>query len=97
MVIHELLNKYIYRVPEETPVIILDSKTAVCMANKIKDTNYTMHIDIRVNFGRNGEKCKMNKIDMCEGGLKLANIETKNVGENDLNCRIKYIMIILDK
>ena len=38
----------------------------------------------------------MHKIDWCEGGLKLAEIATKNVGENDLTPRMKYIMVILD-
>ena len=38
----------------------------------------------------------MRKIDWCEGGLKLADIITKNVGENDLNPRMKYIMVRLD-
>ena len=38
----------------------------------------------------------MHKIDWCEGGLKLAYIATKNVGENDLTSRMKYIMVILD-
>ena len=45
---------------------------------------------------RNGEKCKMHNIDCCEGGLKLVDIATKNVGENDLNTRIEYIMVRLD-
>ena len=39
----------------------------------------------------------MQNIDWCEGGLKLAYIATKNVGENDLNSRMKYIMLMLDK
>ena len=38
----------------------------------------------------------MNKIDWCEEGLQLSDISTKNVGENDLNTRMKYIMVILD-
>ena len=39
MVIHELLNKDPDIVPEEDPPIILDSKSAVCMANNGKDKN----------------------------------------------------------
>ena len=35
----------------------------------------------------------MHKIDCCEGVLKLVRIATENVGENDLNPRIKYIMV----
>ena len=38
----------------------------------------------------------MHKIGWCEGGLKLADIATKNVGEPDLKQRMKYIMVILD-
>ena len=38
----------------------------------------------------------MHKIDLCEGGLQLADISTKNVVENDLNQRIKYIMVWLE-
>ena len=38
----------------------------------------------------------MHKIDLCEEGLQLSDIATKNVGENYLNPRIKYIMISLD-
>ena len=38
----------------------------------------------------------MHKIDWYEGGLKLADISTKNVDENDLNTRMKYIMVRLD-
>ena len=38
----------------------------------------------------------MHKIDWCEVGLKLTDIATKNVGENDLNPIMKYIMVRLD-
>ena len=58
--------------------------------------NHTRHIFRRVHFVGNGESFKMNNIDQCEGGLKLAYTATNNVGENDLNPRIKYIMVRLD-
>ena len=61
-----------------------------------KDINNNRNIDRGVHFLRNGVKYKMHKIDCCERGLKLADIETKNVGENDLNTRMKYIMVRLD-
>ena len=35
----------------------------------------------------------MHNIEWCEGGLQLADIATKNVGEHDLTPRIKYIMV----
>ena len=38
----------------------------------------------------------MHKIDCCEGGRQLAEIATKNVAENDLNPRMKYIMVSLE-
>ena len=37
----------------------------------------------------------MHKIDWCEGGLQLADIATKNVGEHDFTPRMKYIMVRL--
>ena len=67
--IHELLNKYPYIVPEESPLTILDSKYDLCMSNNGKYANNTSHISRRVHFVRNGEKCKFHKIDWCEGGL----------------------------
>ena len=61
-----------------------------------KYTKHTRNISRKVNFVRNGEKCKVHWIGWCEGGLQLAGIETKNVDENDSNSRIKYIMVRLD-
>ena len=74
----------------------MDSKSAVCMANDVKYNNHTRHITRRVHFLKNGKNCKMHKIDWCERGLKLEDIATKTVGENDLNHRMKYITVILD-
>ena len=83
-------------VPEEAPLIVLDSKYATCMANNGKDTKNTRYIARIMHLVRNGENCKMHKIDWCEGGLQLADIATKNVGDNDLTPIMKYIMVILD-
>ena len=96
MPINEFLNKDTDIVPEAAPLIILDSKSSVCMANNGKGINHNRQIYRRVNFLRNGKKCKMYKIYWCEGVLQLSDIATKNVGENDLNPRIKYIMVRLD-
>ena len=38
----------------------------------------------------------MHNIDWCEGGLQLAEITTKNVGDHYLTPGMKYIMVILD-
>ena len=82
-------------VPNEAPLIVLDSKSSMCMAKNGKDTRHTRHISRRMHFVRNGEKCKMHKINWCEGGLQLADIFTKNVIERDLAPRMKYIMVRL--
>ena len=83
-------------VPKEAPLIVLDSKYSMCMAKNGKDTKHTRHIAIRMHFVRNGENCKMHKIDWCEGGMQLADIGTKNESEPDLTPRMKYIMVRLD-
>ena len=83
-------------VPKEAPLIVLDSKSAMCMAKNGKDTKHTRHIARRMNFVRNGEKFKMQKIDWGDGGLQLADIGTNNVSETDLTPRMKYIMVILE-
>ena len=90
------MNKDPDIVPEALPLITLDSKSDVCMAKNGKYTKHTRNISRRVHFVRNGENYKMNEIEWCEGGLKLAEIATKNIGETDLNPRMKYIMVRLD-
>ena len=83
-------------VPKEAPLIVLYSKYAMCMDNNGKDNKHTIHIGRRIHFVRNGEKCKMHKIDWCEGVLQLTDIGTKNVSEADLTPRMKYIMVKLE-
>ena len=68
----------------------------MCMAKNGKNTKHTRHIEIRIHFVRNGEKCNMPKIDWCEGGLQLVEIGTNNVSEPDITPRMKYIMVILE-
>ena len=82
-------------VPKEAPLIVLDSKSAMYMAKNGRDTKHTRYIARRMHFVRNGEKCKMHKIDCCEGGLQLADIGTKNLIEPDLKPRMRYIMVRL--
>ena len=91
-----MLNKDPEIVPEEAPLIVLDSESVICMAKNGKDTKHIRHISRRTNFVRNGEKWKMHKIDWCEGVLQLAYIATNNVGDPDLTPRIKYIMVRLE-
>ena len=66
------------------------------MAKNGKDNNHTRQIAMIMHFLRNGEKCKMHKIDWCEGGLQLSDIVTKNVSKPDLTPRMKYIIVRLE-
>ena len=72
-------------------------KSAVCMSNNGKDTKHIRQIYRRVHLVRNGEKWKMHKLDWCEGGVKLAEIATKNVDDPNLTPKMKYIMVRLEK
>ena len=96
MLIHKFLSKDLEIVIEEAPLIVLDSKYAMCMAKNGKDIKHTRKIARRMHLVRNGEKCKMHIINWCEGGLKLVDIGTKNVSEPDLTPRMKYIMVRLE-
>ena len=57
MLVHELLNEDPDMVPKEAALIVLDSKSAMCMAKNGRDTKHTIHIARRMHFVRNGEKC----------------------------------------
>ena len=48
------MNKDPYIVPEEAPMIILDIKSSIFMANNGDDTNHTRQIARRVHFVRSG-------------------------------------------
>ena len=96
MFIHELINEDPDMVSKEAPLIFLDIKSDMCMAKNGKDTKHTRHTARRMHFVRNGEKCKMHKIDWCKRGLQFADIGTKNVSEPDLTPRMKYIMVRLE-
>ena len=88
MLICKFMNKDPDIVPEEAPLIVLDSKSALCMAKNGRYTKNTRHIARIMHYVRNGGKFKMHKIDWCEGGLQLADIGTKNVSEPNLTTRI---------
>ena len=66
------------------------------MDKNSKDTKHTRHIYITVHFVRNGFKLKIHQINWFEGDLKLEDIANNNVCENDLNPRMRYIMLRLD-
>ena len=54
MLIHELLNEDPDMVPEEVPLIVLDSQSAMCMAKNGKDSKHTRHIARRMHFVSTG-------------------------------------------
>ena len=56
MLINELLKKDPDMVPEEVPLIILDFKSANCMAKNGKDTKHTRHISGRMQFCKEWRK-----------------------------------------
>ena len=93
--INEFLNKDTDIVPEEAPLILLDGKSDMYMANNGKDTKHTRKIAKIMDLVRNGEKCKMRKIDWCEGGLQFSDIATRNVVEHNLTPIMEYILVRL--
>ena len=74
----ELVNKDPYVVLEQAHLVILGSKSDMCVSKNGKDTKHTRHISRRVKFVRNCEECNMYKTVWCEGGIQLAYIGTKN-------------------
>ena len=54
MLIHESLNKDPYIFPEESPLFVLDGKSAACMDKNGKDNKHTRHITRRIHFVSNG-------------------------------------------
>ena len=50
MLVAELLNEDTDMVPKEAPLIVLDSKSAMCMAKNGRDTKHTRHIARIMNF-----------------------------------------------
>ena len=54
MSIHEQLNKDTDIVPEEDPLVVLHSNSAMCMANIGKDTKHNRQIASRMLFVRIG-------------------------------------------
>ena len=94
-------NKYLAKkdpdvVPEQEPLIILDSKSCVFMVNNGKYTKHTIHIFRIMHVVRNVEDWNIHKKVWCEGGLKFSDIGTRNFREDKLNTRLGYAMVILE-
>ena len=56
MLNNELMNKDPDVIPEQTPLIILDRKSAVSKVKNGKDIKHTIHISRIINFEVNGEE-----------------------------------------
>ena len=78
MINNELIKKDPDVVPEQAPLIILDSKSYVYMANNFRDTKHTRHISSRMHFVINGEYYNLHKTLLCEGSLQLSDIGTNS-------------------
>ena len=65
----------------------------VCGDNIDKDTKHTRQISRRIHFVRNGEEWNLHKTVCFKGGLKLADIGTENVIEDELNNILRYNMV----
>ena len=50
MSIHEFLNKDPDIVPEQAPLIVLDSRSYICMAKNDNETNHTRNIARRMHL-----------------------------------------------
>ena len=61
MLVHELLNEDPDMVPKVSPLIVLDSKSAMCMAKNGRDTKHTRNIVRRIHFVTNGESVRCTK------------------------------------
>ena len=56
VLIHKLLNKYPDIVTEEAPLIVLDGKSAMCMAENGSDTKHTRHIARKIKICKEWRK-----------------------------------------
>ena len=91
------MNKDPDVVPEQTPLIISNSKSAVCKDNNRKDTKQTRHISRVMHFGGNGEKWNLHKTIWCEGSILWSDIGNNNVREDELDPGLLYTTVTLAK
>ena len=56
-------------VPEQAPLVILGSKSDVCMSKNGKDTKQTRHISIIIHYVRNCGEVNLHKTAWFEGDL----------------------------
>ena len=91
------MYKDTHLVPDQAPFVILYIKVDVCMSKIGNNIKHTRHVSRRMYFVINGEEWNLHKTVLCEVGLQLADIVTKNVREDEFNTRLIYNMVILDR
>ena len=93
---NEFPNKDIYVVPEQSPLVILGSKSAVCVDKNVNYTKHIINISRIMHFVRNGEELNIHNTVWSGGGLQLADIGTNNVREDLFNPILGCAMVRLD-
>ena len=68
-----------------------ESRYKIRDRNKPRQSEWKCALKATQNMGKG-----LQNIYWCEVGLQFSDIATKNVGENDINPGMKYIMVILD-
>ena len=66
------------------------------MAKNGNNNKHTRHNSRRMNVVINGEECNFHNTVWCKGGMKLADIGTKNVRGDKFNPILGYAMVILN-
>ena len=90
-----MMNKVPYLVPDHAHPIIMESNSALCMANNGKGKKHTRHISRIINFIINCEDLYMYKTVWCEGCLEISDIGNKGVRENEFIPILGYTMVRL--
>jgi len=94
---HRMLLNELDRVnPDDNPspiAILLDSKSAIAMGKSFKDTKHTRHIARRFHYVREGEQQGRFKIQYIDNSLQFSDIGTKNTTIDDLESRMKFLMV----
>ena len=94
---HRMLLNELDRVnPDDNPspiAILLDSKSAIAIGKSFKDTKHTRHIARRFHYVREGEQQGRFKIQYIDNSLQFSDIGTKNTTIDDLESRMKFLMV----
>ena len=73
--------------------LLLDSASAIAISKSVKDTKRTSHIQRRVHFVREAQETGRILPGWIDQTLQFSDIGTKNVTVEDLEKRIKLMMV----